>query len=525
MTATVSSIRRADFSNEPPIDFTVPANLEMMEAALKEVASHLGQEYPLDIDGEEIVTEDKIRSLNPSRPSEVVGVFQKGTVEMARRAVERAQLAFNSWKQTPTNDRVDCLFRAAEILRRKKFEFIAWICYEVGKTASEADGEVAELIDSCEFYGREMLRLGGPQPLTPVHNERNELLYIPMGVGVVIPPWNFPAALLGGMTLAGIVAGNTVIVKPSSDSPTVAVQFINVMREAGVPKDVVTLFTGPGGTVGDALVAHPKTRFVAFTGSKEAGLQISSQAAKVQPGQIWVKRAVLEMGGKDAIIVDEEADIDAAVEGVTVSAFAYQGQKCSACSRAIVHQRIYDLFLSKLVDRVKSIKVGPTDRTDTYVGPVINQASMASILNYIEIGKKEGRLLIGGSTGEGEGYFVNPTIIADVDPRARIAREEIFGPVLAVIPARDFDHALEIANDSECGLTGSVYTNNAAKLRKAAAQFHVGNLSFNRKCTGAQVGAHPFGGFNMSGTDSKVGGREYLTHFLQAKVISEKIST
>jgi 1-pyrroline-5-carboxylate dehydrogenase len=523
MSTSTKGFQRGSFSNEPPTDFSLSRNREAMEVALKRVEAQLGREYPLLIGGKEIFTEDKLRSVNPSRPNQVVGVFQKGTFEIVEDAIEAARKAFQYWKRVPAGERVERLFRAGDILRQKKFELIAWISHEVGKTWSEADGEVAELIDFCEFYGREMLRLAEPQALTPVDGEKNHLLYIPLGVGVVIPPWNFPAALLGGMTLAAIVAGNTVIVKPSSDSPTVAAQFVSILTEAGVPSDVVCLFSGPGSTVGDALVAHPKTRFIAFTGSKEAGLHISEQAAKTQPGQIWVKRVVLEMGGKDAIIVDDEADIDAAVEGVAVSAFAYQGQKCSACSRAIVHQNVYDVFLNKLAERVKSMKIGPSDRPDVYIGPVINKNSKESILKYIEIGKKEGRLIVGGSAGDGNGFFLHPTIIADVDPKAQVAREEIFGPVLVVIRATDFEHALQIANDSEYGLTGSVYAKNRAKLQKASEEFHVGNLYFNRKCTGAQVGGHPFGGFNMSGTDSKVGGRDYLLLFLQAKVLSESL--
>jgi len=399
------------------------------------------------------------------------------------------------------------------------------VSYEVGKTWPEADADVAETIDFCEFYGREMLRLAGPQPLTPVKGEKNYLVYIPLGVGVVIPPWNFPCAIMAGMTVASMVTGNTVVLKPSGDSPTVAAKFIEILYEAGVPQDVVSFVTGPGGSVGDAMVVHPKTRYVAFTGSKEVGLHISEQAAKKQPGQIWIKRTVLEMGGKDAIVVDDEADLEAAVEGVAVSAFGYQGQKCSACSRAIVTQKIYDTFVEKLKQRVAKITVGPVDDPRNFMGPVVNKSSMKSILDYIEVGKKEGKLLTGGSPAGGEGYFIQPTVIADVHPKARIAQEEIFGPVLAVIKAKDFDHALEIANDTEFGLTGGVYTRNPQKLEKAAEAFHVGNLYFNRKCTGALVGAHPFGGFNMSGTDSKAGGRDYLLLFLQAKTVAEKITS
>jgi 1-pyrroline-5-carboxylate dehydrogenase len=424
----------------------------------------------------------------------------------------------------PAEERVACVYRTAEILRKRRYELDAWLVYEIGKTWPEADADIAELIDFCEYYGREAERLAAPQPLTPMRGEKNYLRYIPLGVGVVIPPWNFAAAIMGGMTLAAIVTGNTVVVKPSSDSPAIAAIFVDILYDAGVPRDVVSFFTGPGATAGEALVTHPKTRFIAFTGSKEAGLRISEHAAKAQPGQIWIKRTILEMGGKDAIIVDDEADLDAAVEGVALSAFGYQGQKCSACSRAIVSEKIYDKFLEKLIPRVKQMKVGTPENPENYMGPVINKASMNSILAYIETGKKEGRLLTGGKQSGTEGYFIEPTVIADVSPKARIFQEEIFGPVLAVAKAKDFDDALAMANDTEFGLTGAIYSKNPKKIERAAEEFHVGNLYFNRKCTGAMVGAHPFGGFNMSGTDSKSGGQDYLLLFVQAKTISEKIS-
>jgi 1-pyrroline-5-carboxylate dehydrogenase len=495
-----------------------------MEDALASVKSQFGKEYPLVIGGEKVTTKDKIQSTNPSRPSEVIGIFQKATVEIANQAVEAAARAFERWKRVPAEERVACVYRTAEILRKRRYELDAWLVYEIGKTWPEADADIAELIDFCEYYGREAERLAAPQPLTPMRGEKNYLRYIPLGVGVVIPPWNFAAAIMGGMTLAAIVTGNTVVVKPSSDSPTIAAIFVDILYEAGVPRDVVSFFTGPGATAGEALVTHPKTRFIAFTGSKEAGLRISEHAAKAQPGQIWIKRTILEMGGKDAIIVDEEADLDAAVEGVALSAFGYQGQKCSACSRAIVAEKIYDKFLEKLIPRVKQMKVGAPENPENYMGPVINKASMKSILDYIETGKKEGRLVTGGKQAGTEGYFIEPTVIADVPPKARIFQEEIFGPVLAVTKAKDFDHALAMANDTEFGLTGAIYSKNPKKIERAAEEFHVGNLYFNRKCTGAMVGAHPFGGFNMSGTDSKSGGQDYLLLFVQAKTISEKIS-
>ncbi len=524
MTASATIAPRGEFKNEPFIDFTAPANRKQMEGALAHVKSQFGKEYPLVIGGEKIITKEKIQSTNPSRPSEVIGIFQKATVEMANQAVEAAARAFESWKRVPAEERVACAYRTAEILRKRRFELDAWLVYEIGKTWPEADADIAELIDFCEYYGREAERLATPQPLTPMRGEKNYMRYIPLGVGVVIPPWNFAAAIMGGMTLAAVVTGNSVVLKPSSDSPAIAAIFVDILYEAGVPRDVVSFFTGPGGTAGEALVTNPKTRFIAFTGSKEAGLRISEHAAKAQPGQIWIKRTILEMGGKDAIIVDEEADLDAAVEGVALSAFGYQGQKCSACSRAIVSEKIYDKFLEKLIPRVRQMKVGAPENPENYMGPVINKASMKSILDYIETGKKEGRLVTGGKQAGTEGYFIEPTVIADVPPKARIFQEEIFGPVLAVTKAKDFDDALAMANDTEFGLTGAIYSKNPKKIERAAEEFHVGNLYFNRKCTGAMVGAHPFGGFNMSGTDSKSGGQDYLLLFVQAKTISEKVS-
>jgi len=523
MTSPATTLHRGEFHNEPFTDFSKPENRAAMEAALKKVKSEFGREYPLVIGGEKITTTEKIKSHNPSHPEDVIGIFQKATVEMANQAVEAASKAFDRWKRVPAEERVACAYRAADILRKRRFELDAWLSYEIGKTWPEADADIAELIDFCEYYGREALRLSAPHKLTPMRGEKNYLKYIPLGVGVVIPPWNFAAAIMGGMTLAAIVTGNTAIVKPSSDSPTIAALFIDILFEAGVPRDVVSFFTGPGGTAGEALVNHPKTRFIAFTGSKEAGLRISEQASKKAPGQVWIKRTVLEMGGKDAIVVDDEADLEAAVEGVALSAFGYQGQKCSACSRAIVAEKIYDEFLDKLVQRVKKMKVGSIEDPANFMGPVINKSAMNSILDYIEVGKKEGRLLTGGKQAGTDGYFVEPTVIADISPKARIFQEEIFGPVLAVTKAKDFDEALHMANDTEFGLTGAVYSQNPKKIERAAEEFHVGNLYMNRKCTGAMVGAHPFGGFNMSGTDSKSGGQDYLLLFLQAKTIAEKI--
>ncbi len=523
--AMVMEKLRTEFRNEPFVDFSKPENKRAMEAALAKVAKELGREYDIVIGEERIRTPEKFESFNPSHKNQVVGIFQKGTRELVDKAVEVANETFRSWCRVPAEERAEYLFRAAEELRKRRFEMDAWIVYEVGKTWMEADADVAETIDFCEFYGREMLRLAAPQPLTPLPGERNELRYIPLGAGAIIPPWNFPAAIMAGMTLASIVTGNTVVLKPSSDSPAVAAQFVEIMESVGLPPGVINFLTGSGGAVGDPLVAHPRIRYVAFTGSKEVGLHINELAAKPQPGQIWIKRVVAEMGGKDAIIVDSEADLDQAVEGVVASAYGYQGQKCSACSRAIVVADVYDTFLDKLKKRVEQLKVGPAEDASSYMGPVINETAMKTILNYVEAGKKEGRMVTGGGAVPGEGYFIQPTVIADLSPKSRVAQEEIFGPVLGVVKAKDFEEALAIANDSEYGLTGSLYTRSQQKLEKARELFHVGNLYFNRKCTGALVGAHPFGGFNMSGTDSKTGGKDYLLLFLQAKTIAEKVTS
>ena len=524
MATAEAKITVPEFTNEPFIDFSNAENRKKMEEALKKVASEFGHEYPMWIGGKKVVTERKRKSTNPSRPSQVVGVFQDASKEQAVEAIESASKFFDVWKRVPVQERVKCLFKAAQIVRERKFELEALVCYEVGKTWVEADADIAETIDFCEFYGREMLRLGEPQKLTPMRGERNYLVYIPLGVGAIIPPWNFPMAIMAGLVVASLVTGNTVVLKPASDSPTIAAKFVDILFEAGVPKEAVQFVTGSGGAVGDTIVQHPKTRYIGFTGSKEVGLRIAELAAKPSAGQLWIKRTVLEMGGKDGIVVDEEADIDSAVEGTVQAAFGYQGQKCSACSRVIVSEKVYDTFVNKLVERTSKIKVGPSDDPNNSMGPVINESAMKTIQEYIEIGKKEGRLVAGGGRAAGDGYFVEPTIIADVEPKARLAQEEVFGPVLAVIKAKNFEHAMEIANNTEFGLTGSLYSKNPDKIRRAEADFYVGNLYLNRKCTGAMVGAHPFGGFNMSGTDSKTGGKDYLLLFLQAKAVAEKVS-
>jgi 1-pyrroline-5-carboxylate dehydrogenase len=521
--AGTAGLKLPKFHNEPYTDFTLPGNGARMEEAQDKVRALLGREYNLLLGGERIRTEDKLRSMNPARPSELVGIVQKATVEMAAQAVETAYANFPAWSKTPAEDRIRMALRVASIMRERKYEFDSWLVFEAGKTWPEAEAEVAEAIDFCEYYAREMARLAGTQPVVQLPGEHDEMRYLALGVGVVIPPWNFALAILCGMTIAALVAGNTVIIKPSSETPVIAAVFAETLLEAGFPANSFCFVTGSGAKIGDALVAHPKTRFVAFTGSRDVGLHINELAAKAQPGQVWIKRVVAEMGGKDAIIVDAECDLEAAVEGVAVSAFGYQGQKCSACSRAIVHADVYDRFVEKLKARTEQIRVGEPDKPEFYMGPVISAGAKRSIESYIEVGKSEGRLLTGGTETGGDGYYVAPTVIADVDAKSRVFQEEIFGPVLAVAKAANFDEALRMANDSVYGLTGAIYSQNAEHIRRARDEFFVGNMYINRKCTGAMVGAHPFGGFNMSGTDSKAGGPDYLLLFLQAKSIVEKV--
>ena len=515
-----------EFRNEPFTDFSKPENAEAMKQAIEKVRGELGKEYPIFINGEKITLDEKFESINPAEKSQVVGVFSEGDSDaqsLVNKAIDAATEAFKSWKNVPAEERADYLFKAAQIVRERKHEFSAWMIFEVGKTWAEADGDTQEAIDFLEFYGREMIRWAGEQPLTTIEGEKNQFEYIPLGVGAIIPPWNFPLAIMAGMTTAAIVAGNTVVLKPSSDSPTIAAKFIEVLQEINLPKGVVNFITGSAET-GEAMVTHPKTRFISFTGSKQVGLHINEQAAKTRDGQIWIKRVVAEMGGKDAIVVAEDADLDAAAVGTVQAAFGFQGQKCSACSRLIVDEKVHDELMEKILEQTKKLKIGLPSEGDTNMAAVINQKAFDNTLSYIKKGVAEGgKVLTGGSGDNANGFYIEPTIIDNVEAKSTLEQEEVFAPVLAVIKAKDFDHALEIANDTEFGLTGAVYSSDEEKLEKARNEFHVGNLYLNRKCTGALVGVHPFGGFNMSGTDSKAGGREYLLQFMQGKSISRKI--
>lgn len=513
-----------DFRNEPMTDFSRPENAKAFSEALEKVGRQLGRSYPIVIGGRRIKkTKESFDSTNPSNHSEVIGTFAKGDASLAVKAVETAAVAFEDWRWAPARERADILFRAARILRQRKHEMSAWMVYEVGKSWAEADGDTAEAIDFLEFYGRQMIRLALPQPLTPYPGEDNELKYIPLGVAAVIPPWNFPLAIMAGMTVAAAVAGNTVVLKPSSDAPTIAWKFFEILEEAGMPDGVVNFLPGPGGAVGDTIVDHPLTRLVAFTGSKEIGLRIAEKTGKISPGQLWIKRAVLEMGGKDFILVDEDADFDDAVSSAVSAAFGFQGQKCSANSRTIVHERIYKRFVEAVAAKTEALTVGDPRDSRNFMGPVVNASQFKTVGDYVKIGKREGKLVAGGTSDGRKGWFWRPTVFEGIRPKARLFQEEIFGPVLALTKAAGFEEMIDMANDSEFGLTGSYFGRDRAKIALAKRLLHCGNLYINRKCTGALVDVHPFGGFNMSGTDSKAGGRDYLLLFTQAKTISEKV--
>ncbi|MDF2962073.1 MAG: 1-pyrroline-5-carboxylate dehydrogenase [Paenibacillus sp.] len=510
---------------EPFTDFRNEREESRLKEALEHVRTQLGREYPLLIGGKPVETKRRIVSVNPSNFNQVVGtVFQADSVH-AEQAVQTAYAAFPGWSGVSAESRADCLFRAAAELRRRKHEFSSWLMIEAGKVRAEADGDTAEAIDFMEYYGRQMLQLAGrgERELIRMPGERNRLDYLGLGVGIIIAPWNFPLAILAGMTTAALVAGNTVIVKPSSLTPVIAVKFVELLIHAGIPPEAVQLVPGSGKEIGEYLAAHPLTRFISFTGSKDVGLHLHELSSRMAPGQRHLKRFVGELGGKDAIIVDRDADLEQAAQGITASAFGYSGQKCSACSRAIVHRDVYDTVLDRCAELAGQLKVGDAQDFSADTGPVINRGAYDSILGYIGIAKTEGRIVAGGDTAGEGGWFIRPTMVADADPGSRIMQEEVFGPVLAFTKADDFEDALRIANFSDYGLTGAVYTRNRENIERSRDAFAVGNLYINRKCTGAIVGVHPFGGFNLSGTDSKAGGPDYLLLFTQPKLTSERL--
>lgn len=515
----------APFKNEPFTNFSNEENKQSMNMALEKVKKELGKKYPLVIGSEKLFTEDQTISINPGNVDEVVGCVSKGNKELAEKAMQEALKTFETWKKVAPAERAEYLFRAADLMRQRKHEFSSCLVYESGKNWAEADADTAEAIDFLEFYAREMIRLSETsvhQPLTKIDGEDNQISYIPLGVGIVISPFNFPLAIMAGTTVAAIVSGNTVILKPADAAPVIAAKFVELMEEVGLPSGVLNFMPGDGIEVGEYLVEHPKTRFISFTGSRAVGCRIYERASKVKPGQLWLKRVIAEMGGKDGVVVDETADLDAAAAAIVASAFGFQGQKCSAGSRAIIVESVYDEVVEKVTELTKNLTVGLPEENHA-IGPVIDQKSVDKIMSYIEIGKAEGRLLTGGSRANGNGFYIEPTVFADVEPKARIMQEEIFGPVLALAKAVDWKEAIEIYNDTDYGLTGAYHSKGTERIDYALENMHCGNLYINKKCTGALVGAHPFGGFNMSGTDSKAGGYDYLLLFTQAKLKSRKL--
>jgi RHH-type proline utilization regulon transcriptional repressor/proline dehydrogenase/delta 1-pyrroline-5-carboxylate dehydrogenase len=508
--------------NEPLADFAQAAARDAMRAALEHVAGHLGRTYPPVIGGEAVATEGLIDSLNPSHVRQVVGRCGRASVAQAERAIAVAKGAFPAWRDTEPAKRAEYLFHAADVMRRRRYELAAWEVYECGKPWREADADVAEAIDYCDYYGREMLRLAEPRHMD-VPGEENVYFYDPRGITVVIAPWNFPLAILCGMTTAALVTGNPVIMKPAEQSSVIGAKLMEVFQEVGLPPGVVSYLPGVGEEIGPTLTNHPDVAMIAFTGSRGVGLLLNREASATPPGQDHVKRVLAEMGGKNAVIVDEDADLDEAVHGVVHSAFDYAGQKCSACSRAVVLEPIYDQFLARVVEATRSLKVAPAQDPGCTVPPVIDAEARRRILDYVEKGKVESRLMFAGDVGAlaDDGTFVGPHVFADVPPSAVIAQEEIFGPVLAVIKARDLSHALEIANGTPYALTGGLYTRSPESIARVRREFRVGNLYINRKITGALVERQPFGGFKLSGIGSKAGGPDYLLQFVLPRTITE----
>lgn len=512
------------FKNAVELDFSLEENKKKMEEAFAQLDAEKGTVYPLIINGERIFTEKKIASVNPAT-KEAVGYACSCTRELADQAIKAAHKAFQTWSLTSVDERVRCLRRLAALLIENRYILNAWNVAESGKNWGEADGELCEQLDFINSYVMHMKNLDKGLELVPTE-EHTKCIYIPIGVGVAVPPWNFPLSLMGGMISSAVLTGNTVVCKPSSDSPIIAYKFVELCEKAGIPAGVVNYIPGSGSEIGDFIVEHPLTRFVNFTGSKKVGCRINEHAAKISEGQRWIKRVVAEMGGKNAIIVDSSANIKKAAAGVASSAFTFQGQKCSACSRAIVMSDVYDEFVDAVVECAKDFKAHQgSGRSNAASGPVINKAAYDSITSYVEIARGEGTIVCGGTYSDAEGYYVDPTVVRDVKRDARIANEEIFGPVLAVIKVDSFDEALDIANQTEYGLTGSVYSEDRANIQKAKLHFQVGNLYFNRKSTAAVVLQHPFGGFNMSGTDAKTGTSDYLTNFLNLKSITEDLNS
>lgn len=510
------------FKNDVPTDWEKPDNKECLNKNLTLIKSKLGEEYPLIIGGEEVSTENKIISYNPAEHNEVVGYVNQAEQHHVETAVSAARKAYESWGTTSFKERSLYLFKAAEIMKRRKAELVAWLVYEAGKNWTEADGEINEAIDFLKMYGRNALELEKGQELVSLPGIENRLEYKPLGVGVIISPWNFPIAIVTGMTASAVVTGNTVLLKPATLTSVIAAKFMEIMHEVNLPDGVINFVPGSSSDIGDYMVAHKDINFISFTGSKEAGLHIDEIAHTRIPEQRWIKRVVAEMGGKNGIIVDESADLDAAADGIVTSAFGYQGQKCSAGSRAIIHKNVYDAMVDKIIERTQTLQVGPGNENNA-IGPVIDEVAFNKINDYIDIGKGEGTIVFGGKSDNTKGYYIKPTIFKDVEPGSCIMREEIFGPVLAICQTANVEKGIEIYNDTEFGLTGSLYTNERNQISYARKKMDCGNLFINGKCTGALVGVQPFGGYYMSGTGSKTGCLDYLLNFVQAKTCAENL--
>ncbi len=513
------------FRNETFADFTNETVASAFREALSKARDMLGQNHQLYINGTWKNASDNstFTSVNPSNPNEIIGTFSRGTKEDAEEATVAAQNAFKSWSKTDYKDRANLLFKVADLMRERRHLFSAMMTLEVGKTWPEADGDTCEAIDFLDFYAREMIRYASrtdevtPSPL----GDDNRLAYFPIGVGAIIPPWNFPVAILAGMASVAIVTGNTVVLKPSSDSPMVGKMVTELFIEAGLPGGVLNFLPASGPVGGDYLVTHPNIRFVSFTGSMAVGKEINEKASHVGKDQIWLKRVIAEMGGKDALLIDKDANLDLAAESIVLSAFGFQGQKCSACSRALIHKDVYDDLIPKIISFASKIEVGNPENQSTKMGPVINENSFNKCNKYLEIGKSEAELLIGGNNLDIDGgWFLEPTIFGNVLPGSRLEQDEIFGPILSLVKVDSYSHGVSVFNNTIYGLTGGYI--GTRHLDDAITDLHVGNLYLNRKITGALVDVEPFGGYNMSGTCSKAGGRDYLGLFLQMKAISER---
>ncbi len=515
---------RDTYENSPLVNFAYKESQDKMRNALREVRSRFGEKHPLVIGGEKIWTDHLTPSVNPTAPDEIVGYVAQAGIPEAERAAEAARAAFRQWSRTPFEERARLLERAADIMERRRYELSAVEVFEAGKSWKEADADIREAIDFCTFYAQQMRRFGRPRLTQRVPGEESYHHYWPRGVALVISPWNFPIAILCGMASAAVVTGNTVIMKPSEQTIICAAMLMQVFEEAGVPSGVLNFLSGRGSVIGAHLVDHKDVDLIAFTGSREVGLKIWESAGVTRPGQRELKRVICEMGGKNAMIMDSDADLDEAIGYSIYSAFGYQGQKCSALSRLILLEENYERAVERLVSSAASLRVANPEEPSTMVGPVIDEAAYERILDYIEIGKGEATLAYQAKEVPPRGYFIPPTIFTNVKPNMRIAREEIFGPVLSVLKVRDLDEAIEVANGTDYALTGGFFSRSPANIERVKAQLEAGNVYINRSCTGAIVGRHPFGGFKMSGGGTKAGGEDYLLHFLVPRVVTENVA-